>query len=115
MQQGEGNRSFRQERLDGTLLRTIRVNRVFEKRANWGWTTHGLRSLLGKHDILEDLEASRYTTRCVTNGEGYGAQKAPRHRDTVARDVKERRSGSGRIDALWIRCTGNRGVLSMGP
>jgi hypothetical protein len=70
MQQGEGNRSFRQERLDGTLLRTIRVNRVFEKCEDWGWTTHGLRSLLGKHDILEDLEASRYTTRCVTNVEG---------------------------------------------
>lgn len=52
MQQGEGNRSFRQERLDGTLLRTIRINRAFEKCEDWGWTTHGLRSLLGKYDIL---------------------------------------------------------------
>jgi hypothetical protein len=52
MEQGEGNRSFRQERLDGTLLRAIRVNRAFEKCEDWGWTTHGLKSLFGGHDIL---------------------------------------------------------------
>ena len=51
-QQGTGNRWFRQVRLDGTLLRTIRINRAFEKCEDWGWTTHGLRSPLGKHDIL---------------------------------------------------------------
>ena len=77
-QQGEGNRSFRQERLDGTLLEKIRINRAFEKCENWGWTTHGLRALLGDMISLEDLEASRYTTRSVTNVEGQEAHKSPK-------------------------------------
>lgn len=44
--QGEGHRSFRQERLDGTLLRTIRVNRAFEEWEeweDWDWTKVTLR------------------------------------------------------------------------
>ena len=70
MQPGEGNRSFRQERLDGTLLRTIRINRAFEKCEDWGWRAHGLRSLLGNLISLKDLEATRYTTTSLTNDEG---------------------------------------------
>ena len=68
--QGEGHRSFRQERLDGTLLRTIRVNRAFEEWEeweDWDWTKVTLRETCY---LLEDLEASRYTTRSVTNVEG---------------------------------------------
>lgn len=49
---GEGNRSFRQERLDGTLQWRIRISWVFERNGDCGWTMHGPRRLLGKHHVL---------------------------------------------------------------